>query len=455
MDYDALTQQASSLIPASASNAQCGVLVALGGPLPVVPGYLVSRDATENCFAILLSGPVSEAELAIALDCAGDPALPVADFAGNAGLRHDFSSLAPDAEAVLDFVRSAAEIRERLSAIPFRALREERSALTILRLAYSRDSALRASFAPGSPLLVDYPLIGHQPALRHELEHLAQLGLLRRRHFTRTHACTKCSSARLHAYEACPACGNGELVDEPIVHHYRCGAQEPESYFADGHELVCPKCRHVLRHFGVDYGKPGTTVVCQNCNAANSAPVPSFACLDCGAVTPADTAVGTDWYHYDLSENGVRALRAGRLPCLNIAALADGNFGAVELPEFRLLAGEALRVARRYRRPFAMTRISFADIDEMRRTLGPVRFDAAFHLALKVILESLRDSDFITGADAASVMIGMPETKAAVAKDIVARLRETLAGSVAGPLHIETRTVEGPEAISLLNAAEP
>jgi GGDEF domain-containing protein len=379
----------------------------------------------------------------------------VADFADNAALRHDFVAPVADARSILDFCRATAAIHQRLSVIPWHGRREDRVALSILRLAYSRDRALQASFAPGSPLLVDYELLGRQPALRQELEHLAQLGLLRRRHFTRTHACVRCGSARLHAYEACPACGGGELLDEQIVHHYRCGAQEPESHFTSGHELICPKCRRVLRHFGVDYDKPGTAVVCQNCRAVSAAPATSFACLDCAAVTPGDTAAATDWYHYDLAEDGIRALHAGRLPGLDIATLVDGRSGAFQLSEFRLLAGEALRVAQRYSRPFAMTRIAFADIEELRRTLGPVQLDAAFRLAANVILESLRDSDFVTASGVACIMIGMPETSVAVAEGIVTRLRETLAAGIAGPVRIEAHTVEGPEVLTLLDAHQP
>ena len=43
---------------------------------------------------------------------------------------------------------------------------------------------------------------------RAEVEGLALLDLLRRRHFMRVHACDRCASQRLLAFEACHACGD-------------------------------------------------------------------------------------------------------------------------------------------------------------------------------------------------------------------------------------------------------
>jgi Thaumarchaeal output domain 1 len=154
-----------------------------------------------------------------------------------------------------------------LAELSFGAAHEDRAELTLFRIAYSRDAPIEASFATDSILLVDYRLLWRISAARQRLEALADLDLLRRNFFTRTHACGRCQSARLHAYEACPACGGGNLVDQPIVHHYRCGWQAPQSRFAGSRLLVCPKCRRELRHFGVDYGKPGIVVVCRGCGA--------------------------------------------------------------------------------------------------------------------------------------------------------------------------------------------
>lgn len=338
-----------------------------------------------------------------------------------------------------------------MAELPFRSAHEDRAELTLLRIAYSRDAAIEASFAPDSILLVDYRLLGRISAARQRLESLADLDLLRRHFFTRTHACGRCESARLHAYEACPACGGGNLVDEPFVHHYRCGWQAPESRFADRRLLVCTKCRRELRHFGVDYGKPGIAVVCRGCGAVEDEPVANFACLDCAAVTPSADSSPTDWHHYDLTEEGLRALHDGRLPRLNIAPLLERYGRAFSPREFGLLAAEALRVARRYERPFALARLTVANIDQLRRELGPVAVDSAFRLAIDASVGLLRDSDFVTPDGPASMLIGFPETSAALAAKVLDRVKKEVAVVVAAPLEIAVTTAEGERASALLD----
>jgi hypothetical protein len=294
----------NSAVTADAETVPSTPFLALGGTLPALAGISCRTTPGSPCAGILMLGPVTPAQLADALIEVPDPAVPIADFAGNQGLRCDFVSERLDPPAIAAFHDLSTPIWRRLAELPFRAAREDRAELTLLRIAYSRDAAIEASFAPDSRLLVDYRLLGRISAARQRLEALADLDLLRRRFFTRTHACGLCQSARLHAYEACPACGGGNLVDEPIVHHYRCGSQAPESRFVDGRLLVCPKCRRELRHFGVDYGKPGIAIVCRGCGAVEDEPVANFTCLDCTAVTPSADSTATDWYHYTLRMKG-------------------------------------------------------------------------------------------------------------------------------------------------------
>jgi hypothetical protein len=423
----------------------------LGGRLPPLAGISARRTPGSPCAGILILGLVTPAQLTDALLEVPDPAVPVADFAGNQGLRRDFAADRLEQPAIAAFREFSAPIWRRLAELPFRSAREDRPELTLLRIAYSRAAAIEASFAPDSTLLVDYRLLGRISAARQRLEALADLDLLRRRFFTRTHACCRCGSARLHAYEACPACGGGNLVDEPIVHHYRCGWQAAESRFADGRLLVCPKCRRELRHFGVDYGKPGIAVVCRGCGAVEDEPLANFACLDCAAVTPSADSSPTDWHHYELTEEGLRALRDGRLPHLNIAPLLERYGRAFSPREFSLLAAEALRVARRYERPFALARLTVANLDQLRQELGPMAVDSAFRLAIDASVGLLRDSDFVTPDGPASMLIGFPETSAVLAAKVLDRVKKEVAVVVAAPLEIAVTTAEGERASALLD----
>jgi hypothetical protein len=290
-----------------------GELLALGGEINL-PDLAWHDDPARPCAAVLLAGTVSAADLSAAVDVMPDPAVPIADFAGNDGTRRDFAAKVLDWPTLTMVRAQFAPILRRLAELPFRAPRQDRGDMLVLRLAYSRASAIEASFIPSLPNLIDYPLLAGPTPKRAELEQLAFRDLLRRRHFIRTHACGGCTSNRLLAFEACHACGSSNLVDEPIVHHYRCGFQAAESGFLQGSTLICPKCRRPLRHFGMDYGKPGLVVCCSNCGANSPEPDPRFICLDCTAIASGHLATTTDWFHYDLTDAGLLAQRYGRLP---------------------------------------------------------------------------------------------------------------------------------------------
>lgn len=406
---------------ASQVEAEPLPFLALGDAPPLVPGMDCHARAGGPCAGIVLVGPVEPAALADALDAAPDPAVPIVDLGGNRAFRSDYTG--DPSNAALDLHERLAPILNRLHAIPFRAAREDRTELTILRLAYSRNTAIEATFDPNSRSLVEYPLLGCTSLHRARLEGLATLDLLRRQHFTRTHLCIRCDSARLHAFEACPGCGSADLFEASIVHHYRCGWQEPEPLFVQDHALICPKCRRELRHYGVDYDKPGTVMVCRGCNQANSEPAVCFACLDCMHVMPAREARTLDWYHYDLTEEGLQALRDGRIPRFNFGAHLSGHPRAFALRDFRLLARECVRVARRYKRPFAIGTLSFSNASTLRQDHGTTKADQGFRRALDTIVEALRESDFIGAEEGGqSIFIGFPETAEKDARTILERL---------------------------------
>jgi GGDEF domain-containing protein len=422
----------------------------LGGPVPAVAGSQFTTDAGAACAGILLVGHVEQAELLSALEQAPDPAVPVADFGNNPSLRRDFVADVLDEEALADLRHSFVPIWRQLSLLPFRATREDRAELSMLRALFARDAPALASFSLVAKSLVTYALFGQTPGVRTRLESLADLDLLRRRHFNRTHSCRKCDSSRLHAYEACVACASSDLVEEPLVHHYRCGWQAAESAFMDGHLLVCPKCHRELRHFGVDYGKPGSITTCRACGAANADPVVQFVCLDCSATTPTEEAAATDWYHYDLTEDGVHALQDGRLPTFHLGRLLEAHTRTYSPAEFRLLCEEGMRIASRYERPFAAARLSLANVEALRQQCGSTEIHLAFRLAAEAIAEVLRDTDYVTVDGASSIVICFPETARSAVARIIERLQRVIRTRVTKPIEITAEIAEGDKVVDLL-----
>jgi len=451
--HTASAQTHSRVTPLSPAPAGRKFIV-LGGPAPDIAGLnLLNLEGAigSDCDGILLLKHIDVSELAEVFAWAPDPTVPIADFFDNHSVRRDFVSSRLNDESVKEMEQIFAPIWRRLEEIPYRAQTQDRTGMAILRLAYSRDAPAKAAFDSRFSLAVQYPLIGTGPGVCQHLEVLADQDLLHRRHFTRTHACGKCGSARLNVYEACPACGSADLFEEVLVHHYRCGCQEAESHFIQGDVLICPKCRRELRHLGVDYGKPGRIAACRTCGAVNSTPTINFICLDCHAVTAAESAATTDWYHYDLTDMGLSALREGRLPQNEFTPALDQSPRAYSPREFQLLAMQETRVARQYREAFSVARISFPNLIAIRGELGILATDGIFRRAVDTIVETVRPRDFVGISSSQSVIIGMPGIAAAGVRRIEDRIRQTIRDSIETPLEITVEVAEG-DAIAQLFA---
>ena len=125
----------------------------------------------------------------------------------------------------------------------------------------------------------------------HQAEALARLGLLERRFFEKLQCCPSCSSSRLLVREECSKCRSADIVEEPIIHHLRCGYQGPERDFRAGRDMICPKCRQHCEHFSVDYDKPGSLVLCNGCGHTTGDAEVGFRCLDCTTGFEGDRAV--------------------------------------------------------------------------------------------------------------------------------------------------------------------
>jgi hypothetical protein len=423
----------------------------LGGEAPPIPGANFDYRPGQPCAGIILVGKVAPADFNRVLEEVADPALPVADFGNNPAIRRDLSGASLDPSTFAFLEKSWAPIWWRLSEIPYKEESGSRAELAILRIAHSRQAPIEARFDAASQHLVEYPLLGNSAGVRRQLETLAGLELLTRTHFARTHACRKCGSSRLNVYEACPSCGGGELHEEMLVHHYRCGFQEAESHFIEDQFLICPKCRRTLHHLGIDYDKPGKVAVCSACHAANSDPPLHFICIDCSAMTPTEDSTATDWYHYRLTDEGIRSLRDGHLPRFDIGPLLAGGSQTHPPQAFRLLAMHELKIAKRYDRLFSVARFTVLNLDKVIREHGPVAADAEFRRLVAAVLAELRQCDFIGVGSDISGVIGFPETSAEEVEEIAERIRELVQANTRVRVELGIEIAEGDAIVELLS----
>lgn len=293
----------------------------------------------------------------------------------------------------------------RLSADP---------ALLLLARCATRKAGLQATYDGGSPTLVTYAAAGLVVEPRRHAEALAEAGALSRTFFDRVHVCPDCNSSRLNVREECPACRGAAIDEEASVHHFACAHLALERAFRAGDKLVCPKCRKTLRHFGVDYDKPGSATVCNGCGHVDGEPAVGFRCIDCGARHDAAAVPTREWYSYAVSAAGEECLARGAIASpLAIAAPSRDTL--------RLLVRQSLAVRAHSGRPVSLMEISFSNERAVAQRDGERFLRRSRALAVETIRGELRDIDFAAEMGD-TVVIHMPETSPVAAKAIAERL---------------------------------
>ncbi len=454
-DFEAADDGAAAAGGAADAGAAALAMLVIGAEDAAPPNvqgvtYVTEPEKQFDCVALIDS--VSPARAQAALAAARNLLAPVALFGFFEGTRADFSAPSLTPVTMQQAIAVLRPIRDRLVEIPSIEGTPDQDGLLVLGFAHTRRKSIEAEWRPAEREAVGYPLLGAAPAMRRQLESLAELGLLHRRFFKRTNICGRCASSRLCAYEACMQCGCGQLNEEEIIHHYACGHEAAQSGFLRDRDLICPKCKKELRHFGVDYDKPGVVVACRDCGKVMAEPRVAFDCLDCGHTTPGDGIETTDWYHYDLAADGVAALLEGRLPHLDFAELLAPQLRTYPLRDFVLLTRESLRVAARYDRPFSMMSVAVTNREALGSEHGAARTAAAFRLMVDVFAESVREADLVAvGADQ-TVLIALPETSAEHGRAVARRFEDAVTNIVDLPIALHIRVEEGEAAVDLVEA---
>ena len=121
--------------------------------------------------------------------------------------------------------------------------------------------------------------------------------------------CPDCQSIQVLLRDCCPGCHHIDIRMEPIVHHFMCGYQSSESSFLNtAGYYTCPKCRGQLKHFGMDYDKPGTISVCQQCFKNTVETEVRGRCINCSTEFEISDAHRKRLLSYQLTDAGVFAL---------------------------------------------------------------------------------------------------------------------------------------------------
>lgn len=361
----------------------------------------------------------------------GKALLPIHNAAEQPFPRADFSGPLSGPAAAERVAERARRILERLRELPAATAPGDRAGLDILAMAWSRGVDLMAAFDPSLPQAVAWPLLEGLGATRELLEELADSDLLKRRPFDMLHVCGHCGSSRLHVREECTACRSGNLRTESLIHHYRCAHQGPaEAFERPNGGLVCPKCTHELRHYGVDYDRPAEIHRCGDCGQITDEPAVGFICMDCGKRTDAALAERRSWFHYALTPQGVAALRNGALPARSLGGALARIAGTYGMRDFRLMADFMRANAERYRRPLAAAIVDFANHDVLAERLGGGGMNRLLSMLAEIIAQTLRTTDIVT-LSGHRLFILFSETASDDVRRALERMDERIAASLA------------------------
>lgn len=255
--------------------------------------------------------------------------------------------------------------------------------------------------------------------------------------YERLHACPNCRSGHVVVREECPTCASSHLEDDSYLHHFRCAFQAPEGDFRQGDDLICPKCRRELSHFGRDYDRPGTMIRCHACGEVTSDAVVAFICTECTSRTDADRMPVRDIVAAKTTEAGRAYLRAGS------SYLGPGRT-ALRFGDFPLELTIALnRAARDYneaKTPFALGYIRYdrlPDIESARAARDTRR------LWLETFQRVLGEGAFVAKGRANDFFLLFGADRSAV-DDLIERARVQADGVVRGDLGCQFELF-GPE----------
>jgi hypothetical protein len=417
----------------------------LGSP-PAVTGVAFSSDAANafNAFAIVggESGEHSVEQLEKFLSDPRYTCLPVADFSGAGIARADFTADTIDENAVEAACKLFRPLLYRIGSLPAFPDSGDRNALLVLTAAVLRNRRIEADWTPERPELVSYPVLLGLPRQQATLEQLNGMDLLRKEFFDRVHLCRSCKSSRLNTREECEKCRSSQIREASLVHHFNCAYQGPETEFQGSDGLVCPKCKRRLRHYGVDYDKPGFVIHCLDCHHQGAESVVGFRCADCGGHTPAEVAETRDWYHYSVSGDGEVAVRRGRLPYVSVEDFISGLASAHSPRSFALLAHHHLKLHERYERPVTAWLITPTGMEEMHQRIGLQDSAEVFRLFVEVLDETLRLTDAVTTIGG-TIAVVLPETDIQASERASARFRKRVETALSESLAFEIEVFDG------------
>ncbi|SFN87797.1 Response regulator receiver domain-containing protein [Cohaesibacter marisflavi] len=321
--------------------------------------------------AIIISQTIESRALLFLWQMRGLHLLPLIDTTGTLGAMADINAASLSAQADGSLTRIIDGFHTRRALVHRAILNSDILSDKLLTRLFIADRSLQPHYASQSRSGVAFNIPLDSETIFHEASKLQQSGFLHVRFFDRFHVCNNCGSAHFNIREECPSCHSSNLTESAYIHHFKCAHQAPEADFIQGDELICPKCRQRLLHFGSDYDKPGIVVSCQSCGHTTSEPDVGFVCLDCHSRFSGDAVETRDVYHYDLQEKARDYLRIGP----SYMGLTQNILSFSDLPlDIIVSLNEQAKRFNEFGESFAFLEIRYQKAQELERDAGPRQF---------------------------------------------------------------------------------
>lgn len=408
----------------------------------LLPRGVVEAERGEAPDAVILTEADADAAISAWMSAATAAVVPVIDASGGRRDGADVTVATLSGVGLAEALEAVKPLTARMRQLPdsYHRTRDPKHML-LARLAV-RERPMRALRDPARREVVAYADESAVGGAAHQAEALARIGLLERRFFDKLQCCPSCHSSRLLVREECAKCRSADVVEEPIIHHLRCGCQGPERDFRQGRELVCPKCRQHCEHFSVDYDKPGSLVLCNACGHCTGDAEVGFRCLDCDAGFSGDKAGTRVFHEYVLTEAGRRQAFDPPLGGYGDPGEAEEGQGVRDRLRRFLKSNAAAG------RSCAAMMVKIDPDGETQAAVGHKRFQQALALYASILREVFeQDVEIVEAATTFLVLIG--DEKAADVETSLPEIRRELEQNIAVDLRARYH-VFGPDELETL-----
>ncbi|HYC87247.1 MAG TPA: hypothetical protein VEB86_18575 [Chryseosolibacter sp.] len=223
--------------------------------------------------------------------------------------------------------------------------------------------------------------------------------------------CNKCHSGALMYREACTTCNSTNLVQEDIVHHFPCAYVGPQSDFiVAGREqdLICPKCNKRLKHIGVDYDKPSSVFICNQCNQRAQQPTIMVKCCTCLAENSVEHLIKREVLRYHVTAKAMHAAVQGTT--LSINKFSDIR-GTIPRDVFNLFIAQEVERMKNAKIESYLAKLEFPNIIDLFHKIGN---DAQMILLadiVNLIRSNLASSDLVCIENSSTFLVALLDRK--------------------------------------------